>query len=378
MAAHNIQLSQINPAQDKDLTIAHLRHEIEQLRLQVDANAPHVQRTASIEAAVAPGAIIYQLPRGLKQKHIALLKKKLPNGVTLERTKDQKIYFRDSRNKTTSWLPPNMSQQELRTFVSTCVSVANLQEASSADASNEKAPEDEQPFLDTIVPRAVQEMFFSLLTLASNAFKVVMATLLAVFVPQTCPPSPTNPEKHDCTMEENFTDLTSFNKVALAFNFIALGFILLMFYIVWIREKFLVLFLESSPSVAADNLRKSIKPYPFIEKRLVFLNTTLFRVSTFCVILAIINAVLSAILVFRDYYAGPRSVTVWITNAALLVQVLTTAIQNSYIGMQTMDALSCVELVPVQFNALDPVFLSDPKPLMDEVSKDYCLGNVDV
>jgi hypothetical protein len=76
----------------------------------------------------------------------------------------------------------------------------------------------------------------AVISLALRAFNVVMASLLSVFVPQTCDPIANSPdvalrERHDCTMTENFTDLIALNTWALAFNFACLGAYLALFLI---------------------------------------------------------------------------------------------------------------------------------------------------
>ena len=79
---------------------------------------------------------------------------------------------------------------------------------------------------------------------ASDAFKVLMASLLCIFVPQQCDNIQSNKDifietygnnsfantlngttnlVHICTFNENFTDLIDYNTFVLAFNFITLG-----------------------------------------------------------------------------------------------------------------------------------------------------------
>lgn len=45
-----------------------------------------------------------------------------------------------------------------------------------------------------------------------------MATMLAVFVPQTCPPTPDDPLPHLCSIRENFYGISHFNQAVLAVN----------------------------------------------------------------------------------------------------------------------------------------------------------------
>jgi hypothetical protein len=200
----------------------------------------------------------------------------------------------------------------------------------------------------------------AVLLLVLRAFNVVMATLLAVFVPQTCPGVPNSPdialrENHDCTMEENFTDLILLNKWALAINFVSLSAYLALFFIQYKRERFIVDFLEVDQNKSLENLPIELKEVPHSETRLILrkLNLGMLSLSITAIVLSIINVGLSMRLVFFYYYAGTRSVTVMITNLLLLVSVITGAINNAWVGLHTEQALSCVEIMPVSFNSVD-------------------------
>lgn len=52
-----------------------------------------------------------------------------------------------------------------------------------------------------------------------KVYSATMATMLAVFVPQTCPPTPAEPYSHLCTIQENFFGISTFNKIVLGVNF---------------------------------------------------------------------------------------------------------------------------------------------------------------
>ena len=65
----------------------------------------------------------------------------------------------------------------------------------------------------------------TLITLV-DLFKITLASMLVVFVPQTCIDSRWCEslqaycnDLHECTFEENFTNLTEYNKASLAWNF---------------------------------------------------------------------------------------------------------------------------------------------------------------
>lgn len=194
-------------------------------------------------------------------------------------------------------------------------------------------------------------------------FKVTMACLLSLFVPQQCPPTDSNPSSHECEMKENFTDLTSFNKFVLAWNFITLGALVLNYFVIYKRENFLVDKLEADPKFSRVNLPEVFKhtkgQYERIEMRLKFYNQWLFGTSVVVIIFMIVNVIVSGVLIFRDYYYGYKSVTVFLTNLALVAQLIKKNFENGYEGVFNSLALSCIELEPQSFNTIDPDYVVD-------------------
>ena len=73
-----------------------------------------------------------------------------------------------------------------------------------------------------------------MMTLA-EAYKVLMACLLSVFVPQLCPETGTT-----CTLKENFSDLTPYNVFVLLFNFWSLSSFLYLYYMQKKREAYII------------------------------------------------------------------------------------------------------------------------------------------
>jgi hypothetical protein len=219
--------------------------------------------------------------------------------------------------------------------------------------------------------------FFMLLV---RAFNVVMASLLVVFVPQRCPgvPGSSDPSMvipHDCTMHENFNDLTSINTAALWLNFLCLALFLLMFYIEFKREGFMVEFLDLDQFKSLQSLPMELKSHYNIRSILRRFNVGLFTLSVTAIILSAVNLVVSAIVLWRDYYAGTRSITVYVTNLLLLLTVIVSAVNNSWVGLQTEEALSCVDVMPVSYNCVDDDDSATAQKETELEPREYdCLG----
>lgn len=205
------------------------------------------------------------------------------------------------------------------------------------------------------------QKILAILRFSFELFKVVMATLLAIFVPQQCPADPPeHPEPHSCTEEENVTNLTTFNKAVLGWNFITLGFALIHYWLVYKRENSLIEYLDEEPALPDTNLPKMLPGYPEIDAALMRWNFIVLCSSLLTIVIFIINSVLSAVLVFRDYYDGFRSVTVFLTNIALMGTILERTLWHSYAGIQKRIALSCIDFRAADFNSIDRSYINDP------------------
>jgi hypothetical protein len=337
----------------------------------------HVElSTMMIRSPSTQVAVIDKFPKSLSKKNMHRIEQALPAGVEVRVLHHGEICFVDTNNgNKTTWLPPAWSQEKIQTFLSvtlkmdiskltvlhhanslhrgsTCSSQLENSVAISEQATLEPPPE--QQWYETDEFRRV----LSFIKLLIRCFNVVMASLLVVFVPQLCPGDPTNADivmrtPHDCTLNENFTDLITINKWALTFNFVSLFFYLLMFTIEYYREAFLLLFLEVDQNKAMDYLPIELKEHSKIRMILRRWNVMLFLCSITAILTTVINIILSSIVIYKYYYVGPRSVTVLVTNVLLMVTLVVDASNNSWVGLQTDEALSCTDVVPYSFNAVE-------------------------
>ncbi len=179
--------------------------------------------------------------------------------------------------------------------------------------------------------------------------KVAMATLLSIFVPQYCEETGTT-----CTLQDNFSNLSSFNELVIAWNFISL---LLFLRLAWIqnkREAYLIKHLDESRDHPYNSLTKNCKGYPKILSRVKDHNNLLYFWTNTVIIFFTINVLLSSILVFHFFYDGFRTITTLLANVLLVSSKL---FMLSKICKQCrqakMLALSTIEFTSVSFNVID-------------------------
>ena len=113
------------------------------------------------------------------------------------------------------------------------------------------------------------------LSVVVDLFKLSMACMLAVFVPQQCPGNEediggsgnctTIKGVHDCSFEENFRCLSPLNQFALGWNFVCLILFFFHYALLWKREKFMVYYFEETLQYGRLHLREQMgDDYPTI------------------------------------------------------------------------------------------------------------------
>ena len=182
-----------------------------------------------------------------------------------------------------------------------------------------------------------------------QGYKLIMATLLAVFVPQRCPESPSN----ECSIIDNFTSLTAYNTAVLIFNFATLLFFIIYYIFEYYRENWCIEYLDIDKNKADIFLKEEIKDYPNILSRLLKLNKLYFIFSVILLSSNFINFVLSGVLVYNYYYLDYKSITVFATYLILIGDKLLSSIFISRNSFTNCIAESAYMTEPVVFNRID-------------------------
>ena len=214
------------------------------------------------------------------------------------------------------------------------------------------------------VNQDTKELLISYVSTFIECYKVFIACLLVVFVPQYCEKTKTT-----CTFYENFSDLTMFNEFVLTFNFLTLAFFIYTYYVQSKRETYFITHLEINKNLPDNNLEKSLENYQKIFNRVTYYNNLIYKYSIFSSIVFYINTLFSSILIFHYYYDGFRSVTTLITSVLLVSQKLYQLYSISYdcrknimSGSEKPElALSLVRLEPISFNDVDPNYRTSNK-----------------
>jgi hypothetical protein len=194
-----------------------------------------------------------------------------------------------------------------------------------------------------------------------ECFKVFMACLLAIFVPQNC-------EGHVCSLEENLSDLTHFNAFVLAWNFLTLALFMFVYYNDTCNETWLINSFDQKRDKPDNNLDTELNIYPKLREDLVYRTTKVYRSYLVSTIVFAINTVVSGVLVFYFYYYDFKTVTVLLTNVSLQITKMINGLTVSKRGLDEKLAISLYAKEPVLYNVIDKDYIK-AHPLPKETTE---------
>ncbi len=204
-------------------------------------------------------------------------------------------------------------------------------------------------------------IFFSI----SEIFKIVMATLLILFVPQKC-------EEDLCTMEQIINNYDGFTKFVLYYNFITLGVFLIFYFVEIRREIFLIKYLDIDNTLPDNNLPRLITNYPKVDKKLDKTNKNYYYIVNSMIFMVVVNFIISLICVFFNY-ADFKSLTSILSFTALT----TSKVYNSYYistnAMKNDIFLSAYMTEYSSFNVMDNDYIKKIKKIKNDLSAEFNL-----
>lgn len=192
----------------------------------------------------------------------------------------------------------------------------------------------------------VKQKLQSFLIMIIELFKMSMACLLSIFVPQNC-------NGNICSTEENFKDLTSFNIGVIAFNFVTLFIFILAYVYEYKREIWMITNLDNDNTIPDNSLEEKIKSHPEVKRELELTNKIYIGFQLILAIFIISNFVLSSVLVFHYYYYDYKTITTMITNLLLVYGKITENLGMSIKCYKNNSACSAYLNEKLVFNTLD-------------------------
>ncbi len=204
----------------------------------------------------------------------------------------------------------------------------------------------------------------SLFTL--ELYRVLVSTLLILFVPQKCG---NESETHVCSYEENMDPTSNLYTASLIINFITMASFVFTYMIELKRENQLINYLEVNISKPSDNdsVGKALETLPKHRKENILdLDKYYYRASILCMILFMVNTILSGFVIY-DFYLDNQTTTTFVTNILFMI----TKLGDIYSTINTDKNVfySAYLKTKVQYNDVDPE-KSESFRTLDNLSKE--------
>jgi hypothetical protein len=184
-----------------------------------------------------------------------------------------------------------------------------------------------------------------------ECFKIFMACLLSVFVPQEC-------DGKMCTVQENFLGLDPYNVFVLVVNFATLGIFFSLYVIELNREYWLIKYLD----IDRTKGESSVEQYTSDSKIINGLqkhNKQYYETSLVVVGMFALNFVVSAILL-GIYYYDYRTITTLLSNTLLLVGKVKSCLRLSTISYKERKGMSYYTVDHLCYNDVDDDYKPSP------------------
>ena len=201
-----------------------------------------------------------------------------------------------------------------------------------------------------------------------QSYKVIMGSLLILFVPQKCEEtidySGSKSSETDsviCSVSDNLhkTDDT-FHNVTLGFNFLCVALFFGMYFVELRRENWCVKNLDINHDFPDNHLDDIIDQKPLVKAELRKKNSRYFKVSCVTSSVYLINLILSSIIIYTNY-VGIQAVTSYTSYVALILLKIYNSLFISYTSLTGNKALSGYITEFSSFNVFDEDILT-PKP----------------
>jgi hypothetical protein len=202
-----------------------------------------------------------------------------------------------------------------------------------------------------------KERISSLVGFSVECFKIFMACLLSLFVPQKC-------GNDMCSIKENFIDLDPYNIFVLVINFATLAIFFSLYVIELDREYWMIKYLDINRQKGEVSISK--ETYPEIAKNLTTQNKRYYDVTLSVLVLFFVNIISSMVLVFGFYYYDYRTITTLLSNTLLLVGKVKSCLTISKKSHMQNLAISYYTIDHLCYNDIDDDYKKEIK--LDDVS----------
>ena len=189
-----------------------------------------------------------------------------------------------------------------------------------------------------------------------QSYKVIMGSLLTLFVPQKCPESETN----ICSIQDNINKPDdTFHNIALSFNALCVLLFFSTYYIELKREHWCVENLDINHDYPDNHLDDIIDKKPELKLQLRKHNSRYFKSIALTSSVYSVNLLLSSIVIYNNY-VGIQAVTSYLSYVALILLKIYNSLYISLDSLKNDKALSGYITEFSSFNVFDEDIIKDP------------------
>ena len=178
-------------------------------------------------------------------------------------------------------------------------------------------------------------------------YKVLMGSLLLLFVPQEC-------GDELCTMSQSLSNDNILYRISLIINFITVGFFALTYFIELRRENYCINKFDIDHNVADNNLSLVLKEKPFLLSKVQKHNKRYYYVTISTFIIYFINFILSTIILVQDNIFLSTGLTPYLSYIILILMKLYDCYCISSTSIKEDKAFSSYMVEFTSFNVIDP------------------------
>jgi hypothetical protein len=201
---------------------------------------------------------------------------------------------------------------------------------------------------------------------ALEFYKVMMGTMLTVFVPHHC----VSGMADVCTLTQVFSQVKESEnwtrRLAVGMNFATLVSVAVLYGFELYRENWIIEHLDVDCTKPNDNLDREIEAYPEIKHTMHFLNHHYRRTSEAVFWLVVFNFSMSGIYIYSGYSAGGATLTAMLSYLLLVMLKLYTTRTNALASVRHERAFSAYITTHRTFNVIDPDYrlpaIPQPEP----------------
>ena len=208
-----------------------------------------------------------------------------------------------------------------------------------------------------------------------QSYKIIMGSLLILFVPQKCEElvdnsGSTNLDEYQdviCSVSDNLNKKDDlFHDITLGFNFLCVGLFLITYFVELRRENWCVKHLDINHDFPDNHLDDIIDQKPELKIELRKKNSRYFKITSITSFIYMINLILSSIIIY-DNYVGIQAVTSYTSYVALILLKIYNSLFISYESLHNDKALSGYITEFSSFNVFDEDIKDNNKIINDKV-----------